>query len=68
MFELDPLKTAASVVKEIHDCGWQKFREALSLKPLDIQSLWLGSIAPLFLPEIDEVVEAFVKQRGFKSG
>ena len=68
MFELDPLKTASEVVLEIHDYGWQKFREALSLKPLDIQILLLGSIAPLFLPEIDEVVEAFVKQRGFKSG
>ncbi len=50
MFELDPLKTASEVVKEIHDCGWQKFREALSLNPLDIQIIRLGSIAPLFLP------------------
>ncbi len=54
MFELDPLKTAASVVKEIHDYGWKEFREALSLNPLDIQIIRLGSIAPLFLPESEK--------------
>ncbi len=55
---LNPVEVAASALQIIHDHGWGEFREFLRSKGAEIQALYLGSIAPLFLPEIwiEEVI------------
>ncbi len=55
---LNPVDVAAEALQIIHDHGWGEFREFLRSKGADIQAKYLGSIAPLFLPEIwiEEVI------------
>ncbi len=54
---LNPVEVAASALQIIHDHGWGEFREFLRSKGADIQALYLGSIAPLFLPESWELLK-----------
>ncbi len=54
---LKPVEVAAEAIKVVHDHGWSGFRDFLAGFEADIQALYLGSIAPLFLPESWELLK-----------